>query len=505
MSEIDFDIIGNPSHSDFINQIQDAPELVGIENVSRFFDVALSNFTKKRTVTHKRGKAILIAVITILQNNTYRSIFIDNGNLLSLPYGIEEYADLIFDLLHIFVTQDSYVFDSVLAEKLALQIPFSPSKSLILIAKYGEKFSSLEHPWDILDLLFYHSSKFVGKETAIDYIKLLTYLCRRKERYNEYRSMQCFDTIAIAFLKSKDVEILKAAYCSLISISNKSDKCRSKECLDRFPINSVLSHLQSSNEDLVSHALQFLLSYELTNDKILAQLIKLNTTSATLALMKLCENQKNALYMANNDSWLKYALPTTLESLKLIYCLLNHKQIQKKFISSQNFLNFLVLSSNNASKEILVLILGILKQLPLTSQKITELEKKKFFSNIVQSADNCNCELSDQARYNIFEIVAQYQYTKELIGVCECAVTEILEMESLSSEAFRLVLLLCRYPECVRVMRKDGLVDFYTKHMKNSKMKKRAQIFLETIPDDYGDDDDYNEEDYENAGYTYSD
>ena len=507
MSSLDLKLIEDHTKKGFLREITNAPELVNANNVVNFFKISLSHFNNRRnTIPINKGKAILISIISILQNHTFRKMFIDNNFIYNLPFDVEEYSDFIFDLLELMVTHDYEIFDGKLAEKIGQMIQFSPSKVLVLIAKYGEYMEKIKNPWDTLDLLFFHSSKFNNPDNALDFIRILTYFCRRKEVYNEYRSMQCFDVIASSFLKSNDINVLKAAYGSLISISSNSEKCKSKECLYRFPVQVLLLHLQSKNEEVITCALNFLLVYELTKENILDQLIAMNSQRSTIVLMKLCENPNNAMYIAQNPLYLKKPLPTYLDTLKLIYSLLKHKSIKNILSKSQQIIAFLSSTAKNASQEILVLILGVLKQLTLTQNIISELERKHFFKNIVRSADRCNGEQSDQARYNIFEIIADFKYIPEMIDVCKCAITEIIEVESLYSEAFPLIIKFCRFYECVQVMKRDGLVDFYTKCLNRPKLRKDARLFLDSLPlfeeeEEYGED--FN--DYYNSDYIYSD
>ncbi|OHT01518.1 hypothetical protein TRFO_31608 [Tritrichomonas foetus] len=495
MNSIDFNILVDPFHKDFLFHVEDAPSLVEINDITKYFDIILQHFQRKRPIPINKGKAILVSIITIVQNFTYRSMFIDKGHLNNLPYGISDYSDLIFDLFHVLISQDPDFFDAKLTEKFAQQIDYSPSKALVLITMYGEHFGEMENPWDVLDLLFYQAAKFNTPETIINYISLLTYLCRKKEDYKIYRSIQCFDKIA-TLLSLKSIPALKAAYGALISISGINEKCKNQESIDRFPVQLIINHLQSQNEELIYVALQFLLIYEFVNEKLINQLLNLNDPKAILVLMKYCENPKNATFLVNSNVWLTLPIvrENSIDYLKLVYCILQHRNLRRKFSSSQNLSSFLASAASNADQNTLVFILGVMKMMILTPQIIAELGKKKFFINLYKSADKCNCELTDQVRYNVFEISSEYMFTKEMINVCKCAVTEIMEMESLSSEAFRLIIKLCKYPECINVIKNGGLLRFYSSQMKNPRKRKEAEQLFALIQDD--EDEYLEEEDY---------
>ena len=488
MTQVDFNILSDPSHKNFQDQVENARAIVDPKNVEKYFEVATSQLTSKKKIPLSSGKSLLISMITILQNSANREVFLNNEFILQLPYDNKDYADLIFDLYFTLVSQDPDFFDEHIKDKFQQIIKFNPEKALVIIAKYGEKFGSMENPWDVLDLLFYQAEHFYGEETIINYISLLTYLCRKKNDYNVYRSTKCFLKLS-NLLGYRDPDVIKAIYGALISISNNSAKCKTSDIVSKLPIDLIVGNLQSDNVEIRNAAMQFLLIYELSNEKILQQLLDMKDKKATLILMKYSENQKAAMFLANNDKWMKTPLPNITESLKLVYCILNHRSVRKKVSSSQNLTTFLILASKDAGQVELTLILGIFKQLSLSQQKISELEKKQFFKNIVRSADKCNCEQTDQVRYNIFEIASQYKYTREMSGVCKCAVTEIIENESLSEEAYNLLLVLCKYPECVKIMKNDGLVDYYSKRTKNSKIKRQAQKLLALIPPD--DDEEY--------------
>lgn len=212
-------------------------------------------------------------------------------------------------------------------------------------------------------------------------------------------------------------------YGSLISITRVNPKCQNPEYSKKIPIQSIINHLQSKDEGLIFDALSFLLVYEIEEDNILQQLIKMRNQRATLVLMKYCENQENATFLVSNNSWLKSPAQSNLDCLKLIYCLLRHKDLRRTLSSSQNFINFLITASKNSNLYEFILILGILKQIPLSNQKVKELADKNFFTNVIQSANHCNSEQADRVRYNIFGIAAQHIFINELPIVCRSAVT----------------------------------------------------------------------------------
>lgn len=501
MSSINTAILSNPSHPKFIPYIQEAPELVDVTTVTKFMNTVLSNFRKKKEdLPAIKGKAILISIISLLQNPTYNSMFIENGYVHKLPFNEKVYADSIFDLFHTLITQDYDIFDERLAFSFSQQIPFSPLKALVLIAKYGEHLDKISYPWYLLDLLFSCKKNFI-RDTAIQYISLLSYLCVKKDNFRSDRSIQSFDSVA-DLLNHKDPEVIKTAYGALISITRINPKCQNQEYARKIPIQSLISHLQSKDEGLIFDALSFLLVYEIDDDSILQQLVKMKNQRASLVLMKYCENQEKATFLVSNNSWLKNPAQNRLECLKLIYCLLRHKDLQRTLSSSQNFISFLVSASKNTNLNEFILILGILKQIPLSSQKVKELAEKKFFTNIIQSANQCNSEQADRVRYNIFEIVAQYIFINELPVVCRSAVTEIIDNCTLSAEAYRLILQLCKYSQCVKVMKDLKLVAYYEKQLNNKKNKAQAQKFLAAIPKN-DDEIEYEYEEDEEGGYSY--
>lgn len=478
---LDFRILSDPSHPKFIQHLQQAPDFIDESNAAKFFNTTLSHFSKKKGLSIDIGISILVTILNVIQSPSINLFFIDNEFARSLPFGISEYGDFIFDILYFLIQQEIDFFDDDLAKKFSQQISFSPIKGLTILSYYAQQFDKIESPYPMLDILFTQKQNFLNSSTVIQYISLLSYLCVNVETFRKDRSIECFNCIAQT-LTQTSVESLKTSYGALICISNLNPKCQSPEIASKLPVQSITTHLQTKDEDLLNTVLSFLLVYDVNDLRLLSQLVKSSNEKAALVIMKLCENPDNASFIATNDSWLKNPALPKIDLLKIFYCILKHRNVRKAISASQHFLTTLVNASKNSSLDELILILGILKQMPLSVKKVCALEKKNFFSNIMDSANKLNSEQSDRARYNIFEIIAQFNFTKDMPQLCSYASTEIMDDLPLASEAYRLILQLCKYEECIDEMRKMDLIHFYEERLKNKGTRKQAEEFLSLIP-----------------------
>lgn len=391
------------------------------------------------------------------------------------------------------VLQCPDIFDQKYSNKLKELIKFSPYKVLVILAHYSNFFNSMTDPWPMLDMLIQNSNSFMNPEVAVQYIALLTSICKRFPDYYEGRVKYCWTKICEA-LGSDDMNVLHSCYGALFTLSKlyKSGalpmECIKLHLRQKELVNKVLSVLannpQTAIENRDSELLSLLFKIARTNEK------------ASLLLMILAEDGSNAKVMINNCAWIKQPFPTYQHTFRLVNIVLKHKAFGKKIVAASSTIDLLVNLLDDCSIDIMQLMDFFFENIPLTSDMIQNLCEANFFSLLLDKINEFDSAITDTIMFNIYSIVANITYIKELDSIGEIACDEIIQEGELDILAGNVVIVLSKYDECLQILLDKNLDKFFQNHKKSPRIGHLAIQFLDTLKDVDIEDEGAEEEDF---------
>ena len=450
MEEIDFDVLANPTSRRFlivlrsIQSLDDLPD----ETVGRFYTTLLSHFQKP--ISKVTGNAILTAISKFLMEGTVTGPFVNCECWKLLPFNKEDFAEAVFDIIMILVCHRPDFATADFVDFFEMQIPLNPMKALTILARFAQKFKEVDDPLTMLDVLISKFDLFKERETVIQYLALVTYLCRQFDDYQSERSQYCWLKICKLLKEEEDTEVLKSCYGALFAISSVS-KSRYG-----FKLQAVNDHMRMP--ELTEFVLPFLIvcSEMLEGEEIIETLLEIAELDdkATLVLMRMCENDQNAKVIASFDYWLDRPLPSILDTLKLLYTVLGHLPTKEKtsLVNSDNFYKILKLGAVHGGTQVLSMIYGIVQRMVLTKKRLARFVKEKIFSAFFKSSDNANSITADRAMYRMFRIVARIDEVEELHHITQYAVKDVELNGELMLDAMRYLADVCKYSTSRAVM-----------------------------------------------------
>ena len=336
-AEISMEIIQNPLHPDFNTELERATKVVGVEDCKSFFDLMFHHLNQ--TIHKSTGVCILASMRKLIRNDQIREIFVFDQYIDKLPYTSSAYAEAILNIMYDFVKLDPSVFDETLCPLFAQLIQFRPDRAIVVIALYAQKMEELENPWPMLDLLFYESKHFNSRKSSIQYITLLVYLCSNFDDYAGGRAENCYRAIS-TMLKKNYSDVLQAGYDALRMLMKFLPNAS-------LPIDTMKVGLKV--ESVQPNILAFLLSLpvdhpDLHNKILIDALVECAQTNekATVVLLQLATDKRNAGAILSNKDWTKKDLPTTLDTLRLFLVMFQHEDLRLLLISERRtFAEFL--------------------------------------------------------------------------------------------------------------------------------------------------------------------
>lgn len=520
MAQAEINILKNPRDKNFTTVLSSVVKTADEENVVPIFQSLLSIFNPKNTfkLTPRTGNSILSAILALMQRQSNSLKFISEGCLNNLPYGQQEYADIIFDIFSTLIKSDINVFDdeNQYVEKFELQIAFNPQKALTIIAIHASNFKYIVHPWNLTDLLISQCDVFLSSNECSTYhLNLLSYLCNEFPVYRKHRTTQCWSLLS-QLLDSEKTDILNQVYSILTKISH--DNSEISKCFHFLPIERVVAHL--NDPSLVESVLLFIgvcstnfISYP----DLIKTLIKISSTDprAAMILMQLSNDESNALIMMSEDSWISRPSPSFLDTMKIVFCCLSHQKVRALASKSKRLLSLLVKASDTTKPSILLMILGICQKVPLSKSRVFEMNKYGLLKNIIRAANGAGDNIvSDKAMYEIFQIVANVAYVNELLEICKLASQDIIYHSDLYDVALLFILDAIKYEQCIQQLKSTNLIHHFfklkTTQRKTSENPKNAKVIQQIIKrlDEIGAFDeveDFEEEEEEEDEYEMSD
>ena len=478
---INFPILENPSHPEFIRQLKFSTYRVSTSQLTNFFKILLNHFNFR--IHSKIGNEILLSICKILSiNEESISIFIQAHYSLMLPFGQKEFRLQLLDLLFILVKKNPETFIESLSIKFSTLVPFEPKKCLIIISIFSQNFENLREPFPMIDILFRQSDYFRSIECADDYISLLIWLLQKSPTFRKQRIQHCW-TYVCDMLNLSNIAILNTCYYGLCKIS-EVDKDSIKEL--GYPVSAVAKHIL--RRPLRNAVMSLLMRYPPSSDTrhmidLLLSLIKVSEedNKAILLLMGLSMDGMNALLLLQNPEWMIKPLPQTLDTMKLFCILLLHPELREVLIKPDITIDFFksLLSINSIG--ISSAISTIMRKLPLTQDFIGKLSDSGFlglyFSTVLEHEDE---EILLSA-LRLLDTIARIRYVRELSEMVDTLVRLIKESNNLSTAAASVSIDLCKYPKCAKLFKSKRLNEYFKQPISDPKMKKYANRFLQVL------------------------
>ena len=503
---IDIESLLNPRDRKFIASLKNASLFADYTNAEAIFKAVLSHFDPNRDITKKTGISILQTIAAIMQRPKCTSIFISSKCLLRLPYGQFDYADLIFDIFRIAYQTEFDFFEKDVVERFSMQIQFNPRKALTLIALYAQQFEYIRFPYGLLDVLINHYSAFLFSDCASNFLSLLSFLCTEYPDYKKNRSQKCW-TLLAQYIASAEGTLVKQAFDVLFEISIDNDLINS--CFSFLSVPHVIHHLKDPylRDEVISFVA--VCADQFQSAELISALIEeaRTDTRAALVLMKLVEQEENAIFIMTDDYWMHEQLPTYLDTMKIVFTAIEHKRALKLAQKSKRIVPLLIKASDTTKIAVFVMILGIIQKINLTKKRVMEMSKYGLLKNIFRATNANDNIVADRTMYMIFQCIAKVSYVPELLELSKLAADDIIKETDLYKEALDLVYEMLKHNECISQLKKIRLIQYFKRIRKDEDLDERAKqiisILRKQIPrfdkDDSEDMYEYEEEDY----YSY--
>jgi hypothetical protein len=447
MPRVNLDILRNLSDKSFIRELRSSPANLTLQDSPLFFQSILGHFRK--SISTARGNLILGTLAKILQQGKYAHSFLTSGSVDSLPITTPTFCLPVFDIFMILVLEEPQSIDAKFVAQFIRQIPLDPIRALTVLAKYSTHFQDLDSPWDLLDVLFKHSDQIAVPDTAIEYPSLLLSLCRDFPEFLEYRGKSSWLKICQLLDYNLDFESMKAIYGSLFALSSILE-------VPVVPVKQILVHLQNPRLHGLIFPLLLVCAPQVQDDELILCLLReaQADAGANLVLMALCEVESNAALIAGNDAWVDNPLPTDLDTLKLVYVVVQHCLLASALAHSHRLVVLIGRCLETKQVEALCLIAGIVKRLDFARRDLAFWAKASVFEQLLAASDHCDSEEADKAVFEFFTIVCRFGFTKELIDACSIALNEVGHNGTFAREAAQLLLASCQFRACREALRR---------------------------------------------------
>jgi hypothetical protein len=440
MSHVSLKCLADPNDPSFLTSLRQLPDDLTTDDAPRVFETILSHF--QSSIGKSKGTSILSVTTELLLQKLYTPLFTSLGFVERLPIGLPDYSDPVFDILMVLVTQAPTLVDSRLTDQFVKQLPLNPRKGLTIIARFAPFFMSVNEPWILTDILFKQFEVFATPDIAADYASLLVFLCHEYSEFAEHRGQNAWVRIC-ELLNMSDRAILKTCYRALFSISKFHE-------IGLFPAERVAKHLR--HHELIDCILPVLLvcASMVGDDQILRQLISAARTNerAILVLFRLARHERNAEALVKNDSWFDSPMPTNADTLKLLFVILGHAQMESLVMESKRLVPLFTRAISDVSFVDMSLIAGILKRLTLTKRFVGELGRAGFFARFVRLRAKCSEESAVSALFDAFRTVARVTFVEEMLEVCELAEHQVKDDGRASALAKEFILAARAHSKC---------------------------------------------------------
>ena len=478
--EINIKIFKKWTNKGFNSSLETIPSNLKTSQSLSFFQTILSNFQSDELPSETGINILKCVAKCLLSNNDNSKIFIDNKIVELLPTQNKKYTEQIFNIFYILITGSPIIVDEAVAGRLIHLIHQDPKKSLTLIALYSQRFSDIDNPWPIVDLLIQEGKYFTASEIAPDYISLLAFLNKKFVEYRNGRAQHCWNQVT-SMLISNDIPTLKCCYGGLCAIAEGYSD-------GPLPLEMVALHMKEKDlQDSVLALLNVasLSDKDMSNKKLISSLMTLSekTVKATLVLMKLCTKFSCAQVVMNIQGWLKLKLPTLTDTLRLFLVVLRHKDLRESITKNPDFVPFLKTIVSIEKGGMVPIACTILRRVPLTKELITSLSKSGFLKLFYDAEDVDDDGLTQHSKLLLTDTICRVCYVREYLTICDTIANIIKNNLKFNDAASLVAVRLCKYSRCKARMKELELDVFFKKNRNDPKYQSIAKKFIRAIAD----------------------
>ena len=482
MQFFDMHTFRDPTNANFFKNLQTAPRTLQPTQADEFFSLSLGYIPKFRK---EFGVLILNAILSVIEDENIRFIFIHNHYFEILPFGKAFCQVPIIRIFLAFLKYDITILE-LHWEIICDCVPLNPKKWLAFIAQYSQKFTQSQNPYVILDILFKQERNFSTPEILPDYINVLTQLCTLYPEYREMRIQHCWSQIASYLSSRTKTDSLIICYNSLCVLAEFYEN---RKCPLFKIMNNVCSHLNSNalrNYALNLLSLKNFVVSEVTDSFLIDNLITLardkKEPKAALIMMQIANTEDLAYLFVNDTNWMKFELPIIIDTLRLFLVVFKHSSLRPALSKSPYFLTFLLNILDINHTDIFKIICLIIHRIPLTPKLIRQMSERKIIESFIQKAIAIGGAEALNATLVFTDAIVTAvpnNIPKEFIKFCDTVANLSKNNKKLSNSALLVAAKLSDSFECLNRLRKLGMDEFFERIKDNS----CAQKFFQNVRD----------------------
>ena len=457
----------------FLGSVIEYAETVTVSGALDFFLPNLSVLSQKASA--ETGPVVLLAIRHVLEKRPFLEVFVQNQLLLRLPFNREELVCYIFPILNEVACEFPEAFNSKATELFAGIMEKNPSSALCVLGNFGKRFDRCgDSSWPMVDLLFERRSLFRAPELAVNYVKLLAFMCAWLE-FRRAKAEESWNVIC-EILEDGEVVVKQACYEALFAINTVYTD-------GKFPLNMVKRDMLE--EELVYSVLALMAVKEVhpklyRDQELVGNLLKLAKTNkkATLILLQLAQDRITAQLILSDRQWMREEIPGKTDVLKLVMAVFRHGQLRNECSRFEEFIPMLVTMSRIQDSDVMMVICVLVRKLDLTYEFLETLEKQGFFKSFFGTIVSVGTNAAHQALLSMLETLAQVGYI-DVIRDMFTSVFQILKAhDGLSESAAMLCVSLLKYQQLREEFREIGLKKFFKQHENDKQIGKAARKFL---------------------------
>ena len=477
MGEINIKRLKNPNGRTFLDELENAENLLSKENARSFFKAVLSNFEYE--ISPKIGNSILKSIQNVVENSKIANIFVSNDFILLLPFSQKIYANSILDIFRQLFNNDPNFFTSEIADAFSPLIPSSPEKSLTLIAYFAKNSAKIDDPIPVFNLAMKHAELFVNDDDLVfPYLTLLAYLCDNSKTFRKNRLSKCSKILSLV-MDTDETFIIKSCYNALKTYRYLAPS-----------MSDIKRHLKTKS--LQSSVISYLiLSPPLEIDEKLLDMfltIASNDERGTLILLQIAQNEENAELILQNPEWMRLSLPTPQDTLKLLLVIFHHVNLRNQAAENQYFLKLLIaVVKKTQETEVITVVCTILRRIKFTKSIVQDLKAMKFLTTFFNIALSNGENIAVHSGLLLTDTFAKISYFPDFIPIIESVCEIAKEGGPLKNVAAQLTVDLAIYDKCMKEICKYGMESFFKKNMKDQKLRKYSQKFIQLLNNEYDD------------------
>ena len=527
MNEIHFDILKNPNSPQFFHELSMVPNYLKDTQFKEFLKIMNEYFEQKQNISPKIGRSLLVTLRKILKTEKFRNKFLTSEYKYRLPFENKKYSLYLLNICYDFAVSAPEAFNESLCQQFSTIVPYFSQKCLVVIALYSQHFDDDNiDPWPMVDLLF-RQTAFSSPTNAVEFSKLLTYLCSNYPPYLLYRSNHCWirlcdllnmtETYSLTSIYSALITIislLQADYgetfqesphssptpqkSSKITKSNKKSHQNSppspklvQNPLDNIfppPLKFLIAHIE--NPELQELVLSLLIKCPfkswfttLSDPTLINALLKAAETNehASLFLTKLSSHSLVGEILLQDTTWLEKSLPTPIDTLRLSLAIFQHQKLREIIADAPEFPNLLLAFTLRKNPGMLTIVCTLLRRIQITSERVRRMisPNSQFLKVFFDTARDLGDPVSLNSALLVARNFGKCEYASEFIELCptiaNCVHTDDGPLKKLASVT---AADLSIHKKVAEKLNSLGFRNYFSKLLDSSEYESIAQRFL---------------------------